>query len=140
MEIKVTIALDERTHETLNKLAEALGKEITVKAEMPAEKPEIKPVATKKPTVAQTPTEDENTAEKPAVTPVTGNQTDTAEEVEKIDAETLRALAADVKKKKGSAAPIKTLLTKYGAENITAVTKLDPAKIKAFRDELKGLL
>lgn len=140
MEIKVTIALDERTHETLNRLAEALGKEITVKTEMPAEKPEIKPVATTTAEVVQTPTGANNAAEKPTVAAVQGEKADTTETVEKIDAETLRALAADVKKKKGSAAPIKALLTKYGAENITAVTKLDPAQIKAFRDELKGLL
>lgn len=138
MEIKVVIALDERTHETLNKLTEALAKEITVTTV--AEKPEIKPIAAQKTTVKETPAATDKTAEKPAVTSDKVDTDDTTGEPEKIDAETLRALAADVKKKKGSAAPIKALLNKYGAENITAVTKLDPKQVQAFRDELKGLL
>lgn len=144
MEIKVTISLDERTHETLNKLTEALAKEITVKAEMPAAKPEIKSTAAIKSTVDQIPAPAKKTAEKPTVASDKGDtppwEDNSTGKPEKIDAETLRALAADVKKKKGSSSPIKELLNKYGAENITAVTRLDPKQVQAFRDELKGLL
>lgn len=140
MEIKVTIAFDERAQQILTDLIAALSKREEKEWKSPAivETPQNKPVEAKKLKAEETPEANKNAAGKAVSASVAAAENKPV--AGKVEVETLRALAADVKKAKGSAAPIKALLDKYGAENITGVMALGDAKACAFRDELKGLL
>lgn len=148
MELKITIALDERAHDTLNKLAEALSKEIRITATPTMG--EIKPVAQPKATVEQTPTKAEKTPQAQTVEPKTEKkqQVETkiglepqAEEVAKVQnsavtIEELRGLAADAKERTGTAKSVKDLITEYGA---TKLSEIPNDKWEEFKQRLKEL-
>lgn len=142
MEIKITIALDERAHETLNRLADALSKEVkltvaTPGTEAPAEDSKVThgksakkaPVSAEEPKVGEVPTE---TPEEP-----TEAASEATESEKPVPIEELRALAADVKASKGSNQSVKDILAEFNASKLSEV----PAeKTAAFAKRLKELL
>ena len=142
MEIKITIALDERAHETLNRLADALSKEVkltvaTPGTEAPVEdskathgkNAKIAPVSAEKPKVEEVPTETPEEPTEAASEGVGGKKP--------VPIEELRALAADVKARKGTNQPVKDLLTKFGA---TKLSEVPAEKTAAFAKALKDLI
>lgn len=162
MEIKVTIALDEKAHDVLNRLIAALGRagsnattivttvndasdsdDEWTEAEMHEamqqiadEEAEAAADEARKLGVSPTNEEDgEVAAPKPqkATKPVS----DSVNASPKVTLEDLRALAADVKTKTGDIGKVKALLTEYSAKNISA---LPADKWDEFAARLKELL
>lgn len=153
MELKITIAFDERTHETLGKLAAALSKEIKVVAAQPETMGEPThgnapktPVAARKVKDDPKP-EDKPKSESKAEIPSRGDVwTDNTASVEPvapekpakaITQEELRGLAADVRTKRGSADGIKKVLAEYGA---TKLSEVPEDKYAEFAEKLEALL
>lgn len=142
MEIKITIALDERAHETLNRLADALSKEVKLTVATPGTEAPVEdskathgknakkaPVSAEEPKVGEVPTE---TPEEPTEATSEG-----VDDEKPVPLEELRALAADVKASKGSHQPLKDLLNEFKAAKLSEV----PAeKTAAFAKRLKELL
>lgn len=153
MELKITIAFDERTHETLGKLAEALSKEIKVTAAQPGTTAGLthgnapkKPVEARKVKDDPTPAEEPNGANSAENASHTGDWTDNTASVEPvapekpakpITQEQLRGLAADVRTKTGSADGIKKVLAEYGA---TKLSEVPEDKYAEFAEKLEALL
>lgn len=151
MEIKVTIALDEKAHDVLNRLIAALGKVGTIattanyadssddewtEAEMREAIQRIADEEARKLGVSPSNDEDEEVAApkpKKATKPVSGDVGASP----KVTLEDLRALAADVKTKTGDIGKVKALLTKYSAKNISA---LPADKWDEFAAQLRELL
>lgn len=153
MEIKVTIALDEKAHDVLNRLIAALGGKSTVptvtvednsaeewteeeiREVMEAEAAEIAADAVESNVRRERAADGEVAAPKPETknTPAS----DGVSASPKITLEDLRALAADVKTKTGDIGKVKALLTEYSAKNISA---LPEDKWDEFADKLKELL
>ena len=148
MEIKVTVSLDERTHETLNRLADALSKEIKITATPEQSTPKKKPV--------QLEPADEDTArafdeavaakngavsENPPQVEEEPKPTDKKQEGQKkkpeeptITDEELRLVAAEAKEYFKSAEYVKKALQRVGAKKISEI----PAdKRQEFVDFLK---
>ena len=142
MEIKITIALDERAHETLNRLADALSKEVKLTVATPgAETPAEDSNATHRKSAKKAPAsaEEPKVGAEPTEVPDEATEGDSeATDGEKpVSIEELRALAADVKASKGSNQPVKDLLTKFKAARLSEV----PAeKTAAFAKALKELI
>lgn len=153
MELKITIAFDDRTHETLGKLAAALSKEIKVVAAQPETTGEHthgnapkKPVEARKVKDDPTPAEEPNGANSAENASHTGDWTDNTASVEPvapekpakpITQEQLRGLAADVRTKTGSADGIKKVLAEYGA---TKLSEVPEDKYAEFAEKLEALL
>lgn len=156
MELKITIAFDERTHETLGKLAEALSKEIKVTAAQPDTTAGLthgnapkKPVEARKVKDDPTPVEEPNGANSAENASHTGDWTDNTASCEPVEPkktekpakpitqEQLRGLAADVRKKTGSADGIKKILAEYGA---TKLSEVPEDKYAEFAKKLEDLL
>lgn len=158
MEIKVTIALDEKAHDVLNRLIAALGKVGTIAKtangadisddEWTEEKmreamqqiadEEAEALADEARKLGVSPSNGEGgevAAPKPkkATKPVS----DDVSASPKVTLEDLRALAADVKTKTGDIGKVKALLTKYSAKNISA---LPADKWDEFAAQLRELL
>lgn len=148
MEVKVTIALDDRTHETLNRLIDALMCRNThEKAEKPQPLAEVKPTAEKAPESDEEWTKEEmeevlaieakreaeakSAAKNEAVEQPPKNTAPT------VTVEELRALAADVKEKEGNVASVKKLLNEYGVKNVSS---LPESAWDAFAAKLRELL
>lgn len=131
MEIKITIALDERAHETLNRLADALCKEVTltVATQAPDKSAKKAPVSHKAPKVEEVPTE--------ATKEPTEAACESVGDEKPVPIEELRALAADVKASKGTNRPVKDLLTEFGA---TKLSEVPAEKSAAFAKALKELI
>lgn len=152
MEIKVTISLDEKAQDVLNRLITALShttvrptkaykddmedwSEEEINEVMEAEAAAYAEAA-EKADVSHTNGEDgEVAAPKPkkATKPVS----DGVSASPKVTLEDLRALAADVKTKTGDIGKVKALLTKYSAKNISA---LPADKWDEFAAQLRELL
>lgn len=156
MELKITIAFDERTHETLGKLAAALSKEIkVVTAHIVQPETAGEPThgnAPKTPVTARKVKDDPTPEDKPkseskAEIPSRGDVwTDNTASVEPvapekpakaITQEELRGLAADVRTKTGSASGIKKVLAEYGA---TKLSEVPEDKYAEFAKKLEDLL
>lgn len=153
MELKITIAFDERTHETLGKLAAALSKEIKVVAAQPETTAGVThgnapktPVTARKVKDDPTPAEEPNGANSAENASHTGDWTDNTASVEPvapekpakaITPEELRGLAADVRTKKGTADGIKKVLAEYGA---TKLSEVPEDKYAEFAEKLEALL
>lgn len=154
MDIKVTIGLDERTYNVLDKLANAIGAQPT-KQHKAAETTDDEWTEEEKRAVLQEIAEEEAAGaarrglspSKQASDQVSEDETADAAEGKsggnstqqkpKITIEELRALAADVKTKKGSADAVKKLLNAYGAKNLSG---LPADKLDEFAAKLKELL
>ncbi len=163
MEIKVVIALDERTHETLNRLADALTKEMTIKvadsqathektpknASVSNGKKKAEEELKKKPDGENKPVSDgvagkdeewtdAEKAEALKAAEESGDWTDnTDQRIPIVPIEELRGLAADVKTKKGTSDPVKKLLEKFGAKKLSDIPE---EKTAAFANGLKEIL
>lgn len=153
MELKITIAFDERTHETLGKLAAALSKEIKVVAAQSETTGESTHGNTlKTPVAARKVKDDPKPEDKPkneskAEIPSRGDfWTDNTASVEPvapekpakaITQEELRGLAADVRTKRGTADGIKKVLAEYGA---TKLSEVPEDKYAEFAEKLEALL
>lgn len=155
MEIKVTIALDEKAHDVLNRLIAALGRAGTnattivttvndanssadewTEEEKREAMQQIADEEARKLGVSPTNGEDgEVVAPKPKKE--TKPVSDGVSASPKVTLEDLRALAADVKTKTGDIGKVKALLTKYSAKNISA---LPADKWDEFAAQLKELL
>ena len=156
MEIKVTISLDERTYNVLDKLANAIGAQ-PINQHKAAETPDDEWTEEEKRAVLQEIAEEEAadaarrglSPSKPAPVQVdedeaanaaeskSGGNTAQQKQKPKITIEELRALAADVKTKQGSADAVKKLLNAYGAKNLSG---LPADKLDEFAAKLKELL
>lgn len=162
MEIKVTVSLDERTHETLNRLADALSKEIKITAttaglnglvenaeeqSTPKKKPvQLEPadedtaqafdeaVAAKKAAVSENPPQVE---EEPKPTDKKQEGQKKKPEEPTITDEELRLVAAETKEYFKSTEYVKKALQRAGAKKISEV----PAhKRQDFIDYLKKVM
>lgn len=156
MEIKVTIALDEKAHDVLNRLITALShttvrptkaykddmedwSEEEINEVMEAEVAAYAEIA-EKADVSRTNAEIEEVAEpkpKKARKPVSDSVDASKKASPKVTIEDLRALAADVKTKTGNIGKVKALLSEYSAKNISA---LPADKWDEFAERLKELL
>lgn len=153
MELKITIAFDERTHETLGKLAAALSKEIKVVAAQPettgehthgnAVKTPVEPRKVKADPKPEDKPNGANKAESVSRGDVWTDNTASVEPVapekpaKPITQEQLRGLAADVRTKTGSANGIKKVLAEYGA---TKLSEVPEDKYAEFAKKLEDLL
>lgn len=165
MEIKVTIALDEKAHNVLNRLIDALSHKpntttivTTVKdagnsdgewaedemreamEQIAAEEAEAPAAEAEKTGVSPSKAKDGQVAEPTSVkanSPVSDDGNKPKGSKPKVTVEELRALAADVKVKQGSMDGVKALLNKYGAKNISS---LPMDKLDAFAAELREML
>lgn len=156
MDIKVTIGLDEKTHKVLNRLIDVLGAKPT-KQPKPVETDDDEWTEEEKRAVLQEIAEEEAadaarrglSPSKPAADQVnedgaadategkSGGNSAQQKQKPKITIEELRALAADVKTKTGSADAVKKLLNAYGAKNLSG---LPTDKLDEFAAKLKELL
>lgn len=161
MEIKVTVSLDERTHETLNRLADALSKEIKIAATAaglnglvenaeaqnpPKKKPVLEPadedtarafdeaVAAKNGAVSENEIQGE---EEPKPTDTKPEEQKKKSEEPTITDEELRLVAAETKEYFKSTEYVKKALQRAGAKKISEV----PAhKRQDFIDYLKKVM
>lgn len=146
LEIKLTISLDERTTETLERLIGAMNREVTVKvADAEEAQPNKKSKAPIKATAAPIEEAVEEIAEpvvKAAVTPKNEPQRVVAEETEKntastenITIEELRTLLAAAKREKGTDA-IKAILKGYG---VSLLSDLDHSHYAEVAQKVREL-
>jgi hypothetical protein len=156
MELKITIAFDERTHETLGRLADALSKEMAVTVAQPGTtqndthgNAQKTPVNGRKAKAEQEPDKTANVAQSEENASHTGDWTDnmafcepvepkkTEKPAKPITQEELRGIAADVRTKTGTAEGIKQVLAKYGAKKLSEVPE---DKYADFAHDLEELL
>lgn len=154
-EIKLTISLDEKTKDTLDRLIEAMNKETTIKVEDPDKNKEDttakkKAKAPIKATAAPAPVEEANwttnnedeSAREAVMTPKIEPQQVVGDEVEQEDTpqenitiEELRALLASTKREKGTDA-IKAILKGYG---VSLLSDLDPSHYGEVAKKVRAL-
>lgn len=138
MEIKVTIGLDANAEALLTKLVDALTsvRPNTVQKNASAEATRSTPVQDEEWTEEEIrEVLDQEAAEDAEAAPAPRKEGQKA--TAKVTVEDVRALAADVKMKKGSATEIKSLLSEYGAKSVSTI----PAdKLDSFATRLKELL
>lgn len=152
LEIKLTISLDERTTETIEKIIGAMNREVTLKvadAEEPKKKAEAPIKATAAP-IEEAETETRKPAAKATVTPQDEPQQVEKDEPEKdttpdekpaeqpkkdITIEELRTLLASAKREKGTDA-IKAILKGYG---VSLLSDLDPSHYAEVAKKVREL-
>lgn len=146
LEIKLTISLDEKTADILERLIGAMNREVTAKvADAEEAQPNKKVKAPIKATAAPIEEAAEEVAEpitKAVVTPKNEPQQVVAEETEKntapaenITIEELRTLLAAAKREKGTDA-IKTILKSYG---VSLLSDLDPSHYAEVAQKVREL-
>lgn len=146
LEIKLTVSLDEKTAETLERLIGAMNREVTDRAADAEEaQPEKKAKAPIKATAAPTEEAAEEVSEpitKATVTPKNEPQQVVAGETEKntapaenITIEELRTLLAAAKREKGTDA-IKAILKGYG---VSLLSDLDPSHYAEVAQKVREL-
>jgi len=128
MEIKLTIGLDDKTHETLNALIAALNGKIAVAVDAdskPAEAPKKKPIKATAAPIEET----------PVLEPQDEPKQEESEPAADITIEDLRALLANAKREKGTDA-IKAILKSYG---VTLLSDLDSKHYGAVAKKVRAL-
>lgn len=156
MDIKVTIGLDEKTHDVLNRLIDAINAPVNAAAKIThgqdeewteEEKREAlqqmyeeeaaqkghKNAQNAKPATEEEVADDEENA--PAG-PISGDGT-ASKGAKKVTPEELRGLAADVKAKYGDASKVKALLGQFKVKNLSG---LPEDKLGEFAAKLEELL